>query len=188
MALSAEMAANLGPLAALAGTWEGDRGIDLAMSSDGPKETRYRERLTLDPLGPVNNTKQVLYGLRYATTAWPLGEEKAFHEEVGYWLYDADAGLVMRAFMVPRGVLVNAGAQVSADATSFTLSADHGSTSLGVLSNPVIEELANTVRYEVAITVNLDGSFHYKEDTQLQFKATGELFHHTDENTLTRVD
>jgi hypothetical protein len=187
MTLSAEMAANLGPLAALAGTWEGDKGIDVAMSSEGPKETRFRERLTLDPLGPVNNTKQVLYGLKYATTAWPLGEEKAFHQEVGYWLYDAQAGLVMRAFMVPRGVLVNAGAQVAADASSFTLHADHGSTSFGVLSNPVIEDMANTVHYEVTITVNADGSFHYKENTQLQFRGTGAVFDHTDENTLVRV-
>ena len=187
MTLSAEMIAGLGPLAALAGTWEGDKGIDVAMSAEGPKETRFRERMTLDPLGPVNNTKQVLYGLKYATTAWPLGEEKAFHQEVGYWLYDADAKLVTRGFMVPRGVLVNAGAEVATDATSFTLTADHGSTSLGVLSNPIIEQMANTVHYEVTITVNPDGSFHYAEDTQLEFKGSGRLFHHTDENTLTRV-
>ena len=66
--------------------------------------------------------------------------------------------------------------------------AEHGSTSLGVLSNPIIEQMANTTHYEVTISINPDGSFHYKEDTYLQFKGTGRVFHHTDENTLKRVE
>ncbi len=187
MANDPEMAANLGPLAALAGVWEGDAGIDVAMSKDGPKETRFRERLTLEPLGPVNNTGQVLYGLKYHTVAWPLGQEAAFHQEVGYWLWDAEAGLVMRGFMVPRGVLVNAGGQVAADADQFELTAEAGSTSFGILSNPVIEKMARTERYVLKVTVQPDGRFHYWEDTQLKFQHTGEIFHHTDENTLGRV-
>ncbi len=186
MQLSEEMAANLGPLAALAGVWAGDNGIDVAMSKDGSKETRYREEITFEPLGPVNNTGQVLYGLKYATVAWPLGEDAAFHQEVGYWLWDADAGFVMRAFIVPRGVMVNAGGQVAADATSFDLVAEPGSTTFGILSNPVIAKKADTVRYELNVTMNPDGSFSYKEDTQLQFVGGGPVFHHTDENTLTR--
>ncbi len=189
MTLSAEMAANLGPLAPLAGTWEGDQGIDIAMSHKGvSEETRFRERITFEPLGPVNNTRQVLYGLRYHTTAWPIGQEAAFHEELGYWLYDADAGLVMRAFMVPRGVLVNAGAEVAPDATRFTLKAREGATDLGVLSNPVIAKNATTELYEVTVTIHPDGRFHYHENTQLRFKGADSLFQHTDENTLSRVD
>ena len=81
---------NLGPLAPLAGTWEGDKGDDTAPDDD-PKETeinKYRERLVFDPFGPVNNHAQVLYGLRYSTTAWRLEEESPFHEELGYWLWD----------------------------------------------------------------------------------------------------
>jgi hypothetical protein len=40
---------------------------------------------------------------------WRLGETDPFHEELGYWLWDADAGQVLRCFMVPRGVTVIAG-------------------------------------------------------------------------------
>jgi hypothetical protein len=36
------------------------------------------------PFVPVNNHEQQLYGLRYATMAWRLGEDAAFHEDAGY--------------------------------------------------------------------------------------------------------
>ena len=47
---------NLGPLAALVGTWEGERGTDVAPSdADGPQDrgtatSKYRERLELEPI------------------------------------------------------------------------------------------------------------------------------------------
>ena len=65
--MNEELIGNLGPLAQLAGTWEGDKGDDSAPDDD-PREkeiNKYRERLVLDPFGPVNNHAQVLYGLRY---------------------------------------------------------------------------------------------------------------------------
>ena len=68
-----EILAHLGPLAALAGTWEGQEGIDIAPAKDGSKETPFRERITFEPMGPVVNGPQTLYGLRYSTVAWPLG-------------------------------------------------------------------------------------------------------------------
>ena len=33
---------NLGPLAALAGTWEGDQGLDIAPIRNGQSETKFR--------------------------------------------------------------------------------------------------------------------------------------------------
>ena len=43
------------------------------------ENNKYRERLTLDPFGPVNNHAQTLYGLKYSTTAWRIGSEDPFH-------------------------------------------------------------------------------------------------------------
>jgi len=60
---------NLGPLAPLVGVWEGDEGIDIAPTPEGPAESRYREHLVLEPFGPVKNREQHLYALRYSTTA-----------------------------------------------------------------------------------------------------------------------
>ncbi len=79
-----EIIKNLGPLAPLAGIWEGEKGDDVAPSDDRGTETnKYRERITFEPLGPVNNHEQDLYGLRYSTTAWRIGVESPFHEELG---------------------------------------------------------------------------------------------------------
>ena len=45
---------NLGPLGALVGTWEGDKGDDTAPSDDrGTEKNRFRERMTFEPIGLV---------------------------------------------------------------------------------------------------------------------------------------
>ena len=182
-----EIIEKLGPLAALAGVWEGDQGVDIAPAKEGPVETAYRERIVFEPMGPVENGPQTLYGLRYATTVWPLGADDPYHEELGYWMWDAKAKQVMRCFMVPRIVTVNAIGTAAADATSFSLSADVGSQTDGVLSNPFLDKAFKTVRYELDLNVNPDGSFSYFEDTVLQIHGQEELFHHTDKNRLTKA-
>ena len=125
--MSNEIIKNLGPLATLVGTWEGDKGIDVSRIHSKETTTQYRERIVFEPLGPVNNGPQKLYGLRYSMTCWRLGEEDGFHEELGYWLWDAANKQVLRCFMVPRGVLINAGGDAEADSKSFHLSAEVGS-------------------------------------------------------------
>lgn len=182
-----ELITNLGPLGPLAGVWEGDQGIDIAPTPDGPVESRYREHLVLDPFGPIKNREQQLYALRYSTTAWRVGEDEAFHEELGYWLWDAYNEQVIRTFMVPRGVCVMAGGDVEADSRRFKLRADVGSETYGALSNPFLHRSANTDAYEVTITINENGSFTYEEDTILNFTPLGEIFHHTDSNTLKKI-
>ncbi len=179
---------NLGPFASLAGTWEGDQGIDTSPSKAGPVETPFRERITLVPLGPVVNGAQVLYGLKYATTAWPLDQEKPFHEEVGYWLWDAKEQQAMRCFIVPRGVMVNAGGHADMHSSTMTLSAEAGSEIYGILSNPFLNDAFKTLRYDLKTTLHEDGSFGYWEDTVLKIHGQEELFHHTDQNRLSKCD
>ena len=181
-----EMLANLGPLGSLVGIWDGNEGIDVAPARDGSKETHFRERITFEPIGPVVNGPQTLYGLRYATTAWPLIQEQPFHEEVGYWLWDAERKQVMRCFIVPRGVVVNAGGTSDFDAKEFCMTAEAGASVYGILSNPFLEEKMKTVRYELSVTILEEWKFSYKEDTQLQIAGHSDVFHHTDCNTLKR--
>jgi len=50
----------------------------------------------------VENHEPALYGVRYAKTAWRLGTDDSFHEDVGYSLWDAQARQVMLRFIVPR--------------------------------------------------------------------------------------
>jgi hypothetical protein len=66
-----------GPLAGLAGTWEGNDGIDLSFHNAVQKvaETGFLEKVQLKPFGPIENGKQSLYGLDYRMAAWRHGEE-----------------------------------------------------------------------------------------------------------------
>jgi len=186
--MEATVMTQLGPLATLTGVWEGDKGADKAPSDDrGTEQNLFRERITFEPIPVVRNHEQALYGLRYATIAWRIGEVEPFHEEVGYWLWDPAEKQVLRCFIVPRGVALIAGGTAEATATSFTLVAEAGSGTYGICSNRFLDKEFKTVRYELTVNI-LDGNrFHYKEDTQLRMPGKVELFHHTDENTLIRV-
>ena len=189
MALSAEeIIPLLGPLSQLAGTWEGDKGDDIAPSDDrGTENNKFKERMTFVPFGPVKNHEQILYGLRYTTTAWRLGEVDSFHEEVGYWLWDPQEKQVMRCFMIPRGVVVLAGGTAEPGAQGFEISADVGSETYGVCSNKFLDKEFKTVRYELRLKFHDKNSFSYEEDTQLKMKNRPDLFHHTDKNLLKRA-
>lgn len=180
---------NLGPLAAMAGIWEGQKGDDISLSDDrGTENNKYRERMTLEPIGAVNNHEQQLYGLRYARTAWRIGEDKPFHEDLGYWLWDARAKQVIRSFIIPRGVAVLAGGTVEPDSKSFKVTAEAGSDTYGICSNKFLDKEFKTVRYEIKITLHGDQTFTYEEDTQLKMPGRKDIFHHTDKNTLKKVD
>jgi len=92
----------------------------------------------------------------------------------------------MRGFVVPRGMMKLAGGRATADATEFTMTAELGSESYGVLANPYLLEAAKCVSYEVKITVEGD-TYTYEEDTVLDMNVLPDLVHHTDRNTLRRV-
>ena len=129
----------------------------------------------------------MLYGLDYRTAAWRGDEENPFHTEVGYWLWDAGEGQVMRCFMVPRGTLVLAGGPSEPNADVLHMEAALGSDTYGILSNRYLAEQARTTAYEVTVTVG-DGVFSYEETTTIRHSRVTEVLEHTDRNTLRRVE
>jgi hypothetical protein len=179
----------LGPLAGLQGTWEGDAGLDIAFSNEKGTigETPFRERITFNPFGPVENGPEVLYGLDYRMAAWRGDEENPFHTEVGYWLWDGDNRQVLRCFVIPRGTMVLAGGEAEPDASSFSLHAEVGSETYGILSNRYLAEAARSIRYELLVTVG-EGTFSYDETTSIVHARLPELLLHRDTNTLKRVE
>ncbi|MES9962664.1 MAG: heme-binding beta-barrel domain-containing protein [Candidatus Sedimenticola sp. 20ELBAFRAG] len=185
--MSDQVTGNLGPLAPLAGVWESDKGVDISRIHGSETTTKFREKIVFEPLGPVKNGPQELYGLRYSTVCWRLDESDPFHEELGYWLWDANEKQVLRCFMVPRGVLVNAGGYAEADSKSFHLEAEIGSETYGILSNRYLHDSYKTKRYILDVTINDNGSFSYREDTQLWIPVKQEIFHHVDQNTLVKT-
>jgi len=185
---NSQFAKDLGPLGALIGTWEGIKGDDIAPGDNrGVENNKFREKMTFIPIGRVDNHEQILFGLRYSTVAWRLGVADPFHEEVGYWLWDAANQQVMRCFLVPRGVSVIAGGTVSPDAKAFRLAAEVGSSTYGICSNKFLDAEFKTVRYELDVTIHSPDSFSYAEDSQLLMKGRKDVFHHTDKNTMARV-
>jgi hypothetical protein len=183
------MANEWGPLWGLAGEWQGEGGLDTAFqhARNEVVDTPYLEKATLKPFGPVANGDQVLYGLDYKTAMWRDSEENPFHTEVGYWLWDAATGEVLRGFVVPRGITVLAGGNATADATSFDLFADLGGTNYTIGENRYLAKRASSVSYRVKITVNGDDTWSYEEVTMLQMAEFPEPFAHKDHNTLHRV-
>lgn len=178
----------LGPLAGLVGFWEGDQGLDVSFHHDigAIAETPYRERNTFSPFGPVDNGTQSLFGLDYRGAAWRIGEDEPFHTEVGYWLWDAETGQVMKCFMVPRGSTMIAGGDAKADDTTFSMKCNVGDETYGVLSNKYLAASARTISYEVTITINGD-EFSYDETVLYDLARTNSRIEHTDRNTLKRV-
>jgi hypothetical protein len=182
------MANEWGPLAALAGEWEGTGGLDTAFSHSRGEVlgTPYLEKVTLKPFGPVDNGSQQLYGLDYKTAMWRDSEDNPFHTEVGYWLWDAATGEVLRGFVVPRGITVLAGGIAAADATSFTLTAAKNGGNYTIGENQYLDQNASSISYHVTITIG-DGNWGYEETTMLQMAQFPEPFAHTDRNTLRKV-
>ncbi len=178
-----------GPLGRLAGIWEGEQGEDVAYANETGKigVTPYREHTDLKPFGPVENGSQVLYGLDYRMAAWRGTQENPFHTEVGYWMWDARDREVIRCFLIPRGTAVVAGATVAADDTKFTLEANVGSQTYGILAHNWLDKNARSIRFEVTIDTSVDGQFTYDETTVIALGRTADQVIHTDRNTLKRI-
>jgi hypothetical protein len=173
----------------LAGVWEGEKGEDVAYANETGKIslTPYREHIDFKPFGPVENGAQVLCGLDYRMAGWRGKEENPFHTEVGYWLWDAVDSQVIRCFVVPRGLVIVAGGTVESQATRFTLEADIGVQTSGILSNHFLDQNARTVRFEATIDTGVDDELSYTETSILQHAKWPDPVTHTDRNTLRRI-
>ena len=185
--VSLDTLANLGPLAPMAGTWEGEHGVDIAPKAAGPRTQGFFERITLEPVDPGNNGPQLLYALRYHAWMCKTGQKGTYHDQVGYWLWEPATQTVMHSLSIPRGQTLLAVGKAAPDAMSFTLEATRGSTDYGICSNPYLEQNFRTESFTITVTVHDDGTWSYEEDTVMAIKGQTELFHHRDSNHLHRV-
>lgn len=183
-----------GPLQFLIGTWESEglKGENRAPDPDRKIEnTKFRQVMEFVPIAETTNHEQSLYGLRYHTKAWEEGadapDDAPFHEEVGYFIWDAKLGHVMKSFIVPRGIAVQAGGACEPEQTEFKVTATLGSTIYGVCSNPFLDEEFQTVDYTVTFKKIDDDTIAYDENTRIKIKGQEKLFDHTEKNTLRRV-
>jgi hypothetical protein len=178
-------AIDYGPLQALIGTWEGDKGMDISPEPEGTEESPYYETLAFTPIGDVENAEsQVLTILRYQQIVRRKSDDQIFHDQTGYWTWDAREAVVMQSVVIPRAVCVLAGGQHTDDGSTLSVSvaAKLGDPDWGIIQSPFMRDNAKTVafRHEWSVT---DGVLSYAETTSLEIY--GRSFEHTDENQLT---
>ncbi len=177
---------HLGPLAALAGTWEGE-GVDTHPVAEGTEDEPYRERIVFEPIDPQANGPQLLYGLRYHQHVNKLDEPLTFHDQVGYWLWEPATGVLIQTIAIPRAQVALATGQAGAAARSFKVQATLGSPTAGIVSAPFLDQHFTTKQFTITMTANDDGTITYEQDTVLQITGRPEPFHHVDRSTLRRV-
>jgi len=177
---------NLGPLAPLAGIWEG-AGTDHHPFSEGGRDQAISERIELQPIDPQTNGPQLFYGLRYHVRVTKPGKVHTFHDQVGYWLWEPATGTLLQTVAIPRGQVAMATGKAAPTARTFTVQAREGDRCAGICSNPFLDEAFRTVEYRITVAANPDGTWSYEQDTVLQVRGRPEPFHHVDRNTLHRI-
>ncbi|MFO0597869.1 MAG: heme-binding beta-barrel domain-containing protein [Myxococcaceae bacterium] len=178
---------HLGPLRALAGTWEGGAGLDTHPVAEGTEDEPFKERMVFEPMDPQMNGPQVLYGLRYHLHVNKLDEPLTFHDQVGYWLWEPATGALWQTLAIPRAQVAMATGTAKADDKVITVKATLGNPTSGIVSAPFLDTNFKTLSYELTIRFGDDGTLSYEQDTVLQIRGRAEPFHHVDRNTLKRV-
>jgi hypothetical protein len=185
--VSPDTLANLGPLARLAGIWEGQRGVDVNPKADGPERRNYYERIEMQPIDPQANGPQLFYGLRYHVHVNTREEQITFHDQVGYWLWEPATGLVLQTVAIPRGQVAIAAGHAEPSATKLVLQAERGQTEYGICSTTFLELAFRTDSYRIEVEFHSDGSWSYVSDTTLRVRGRDAPFLHRDRNTLTKI-
>ncbi len=178
-----------GPLAGLIGTWEGDKGMDIAPEPDGVEESPYFETITFEAGGDLTNAnEQKLVIVIYHQAVSRKSDGKVFHHQMGYWNWDAATGVIMQSVTIPRAVTLIAGGTYPLQkeyAGAITLNVCAAENSgWGIAQSPYMAEKAKTLFFEHSITVDGD-RMSYFETTRLDIY--GKKFDHTDGNNLLRV-
>jgi hypothetical protein len=182
-----ETLANLGPLARLAGIWEGQRGVDVNPKADGPETRKYYERIEMQPIDPQANGPQLFYGLRYHVHINTREEDITFHDQVGYWLYEAETGLILQTLAIPRGQIAIAAGHAKPGDRKLVLKAERGQTEYGICSTTFLDLAFRTDSYQLTVDFHDDGSWSYVSDTMLAVKGRDEPFLHRDHNRLSKI-
>jgi hypothetical protein len=176
-----------GPLTNLIGFWEGDKGVDIAPEPDGEETNPYFETITFSTAGDVTNAEeQKLTALHYHQIVRHKSDGEVFHNETGYWMWDAENKTVMHSLHIPRAVGLIAGGtyggEKDADGrTILKVSAKLGDKDWGIIQSPFMRDKASTQSFEHQIMVG-NGKLSYAETTIVDIY--GKVFEHTDQNEL----
>ena len=169
---------DFGPIAGLVGTWQGDKGVDVAPGKAAPLVAEYFETIKISVVGDVTNAgAQKLAVLSYHQEVFRKADGKKFHDQIGYWIYDAATKEVHHTISIPRAVTLVATGKATTDG-SITVS-----TSTEIGQSQFMLDNAKTTQFDMTIKLKGD-SLSYSMTTHLDIY--GKAFPHTDANKLTR--
>ncbi len=177
-----------GPLADLVGIWNGDKGLDIAPEPEGIENNPYYESITFSAIGDVTNAEeQTLAVVHYRQIVQRKSNDKVFHDETGYWMWDAKAKIIMHSLTIPRGVSVLAGGNHNGEKTAnddYLLEVSAGiNKHWQIIQSPFMQDNARTKEFHRQITVG-NGKLSYSQKTIVDIY--GKIFEHTDTNELIR--
>jgi hypothetical protein len=181
---------NYGPLAALIGTWKGDKGTDIAPEPNSSESTPYFETITFEAIGDVTNAgTQTLAVLLSTQIVQRQDNGDVFHHQVGYWSWDATNGAITHSFTIPRGVGIVACGKVLDDddsdpnITEIEVLAEEGGFDGGIVQSPFMKNNARTTAFGQKLSIDGD-QLTYEQNIMLDIYR--KTFDHTDTNTLIR--
>lgn len=176
-----------GPLTGLIGVWQGDKGLDVAPEPDGAENNPYYETITYTAAGDVTNAEsQVLSVLHYRQIVKRKSNNKVFHDQTGYWMWDPREQVVMHSLVIPRGVCVLAGGKYSSTGGGevvLEVAASIDDKDWQIAQSPFMQKNARTTGFQLSLRVG-DGRLSYSETTIVDIY--GKVFEHTDNNELIR--
>lgn len=178
-----------GPLAELIGVWSGNKGLDVSPEPDGAENNPYYETIVFSRIGNVTNAEsQMIAAIHYRQIVQRKSNDKVFHDETGYWMWDAAAKIIMHSLTIPRAVCVLAGGRHNGKRTAdgnflLEVSARINDENWQIIQSPFMRDNARTTEFHHRITVG-NGKLSYSETTIVDIY--GEVFEHTDDNELMR--
>ncbi len=183
------MDVDFGPLTPLIGSWKGDKGLDIAPDPDGIEENPFYETIEFTAVGDVKNAEeQVLSVVRYIQKVYRKRDDKHFHDQTGYWLWDPATDEVIHSFTIPRGVCVLAGGKAtdsSDKSVEIEVKASIDDPNYSIIQAPFMSQKAKTTGFEMTLSVK-DEVLYYKETTHVNIYGNKD-FKHVDENRLTKA-
>ena len=182
-----------GPLSALIGAWRGDKGLDIAPEPDGDEENPYYETITYEAAGEVINAEsQTLAAVFYRQVVRRKSNDRVFHDQTGYWMWDAADGAVMQSLTSPRAVCALAGGRYTGSAgpgdqgnveVQLEVQARQDDPDWGIIQSPFMRDRARTLEFRHQLSVGA-AKLSYAQTTVVEIY--GRTFEHTDRNELVR--
>ena len=183
--MNASSQIDYGPLSELIGIWKGNRGTDIAPDPEGSEKNPYYETITFNPVGEVTNAEsQILAVLHYHQVVQRQSNNEVFHDETGYWIWDARDKTIIHSLTTPRGISLLAGSVDEKDdkgRTIIKVSAAIDDESWKIIQSPFMQENAKTTKFTHHVAVG-NGELSYLETTTIDIY--GQVFEHTDQNEL----